>query len=83
LRSSAVALWASVSVAAVSAWFFYDRYWKWRELLACGGHVDDAGRPLYGESAVWGGVCLGALLLAALAARARRRLRRAGPDVRA
>src|SRR5688572_3411265 len=82
LRSSTAAFWTSVCVATVSAWLFYDRYWRWRHHLAGGAHVDDAGNPLYAESAVWGVVFLAAWFVALLAARARRRLRRpesAGP----
>ena len=74
LLSTSTALWVSVSVAVVSAWLFYDTYWRWRPQLAAGVHVDDAGRPIYAESAVWSAVCFGALFVAALAARARRRL---------
>jgi hypothetical protein len=78
-RAATAALAIGCSVAIVASWLFYDLYWRWRDLIQHGTHVDPAGRVLYAESAVWGVVALAAAAVALLAFRARRSAVRAAP----
>jgi hypothetical protein len=63
-------------VAIVASCLFFELYWRWRDLIQHGIHVNPAGRVLYAESALWGLVALGAAVVAGLAFRARRSLDR-------
>lgn len=44
----------AIPIALVSAWLFYDLYWKWRVELSGGQFTDPDGRLLYREFAIWG-----------------------------